>query len=177
MTTPYAQSCNATSEPSIRPGDDDVYTTESPATKIASDHNGHADGLWGPAGISFMLFFSCVSLSTVISTETAAIDISGRPGSVRMKPLIVLAIALFSMGLYAAGEPDWCEVEKNYPMERRGIACLESCVQWRSADDVDVSEPNCGPEKYASYTFKDVEYQGEKLVCIVSVKCVSSGGP
>ena len=97
-------------------------------------------------------------------------------GYVLMKLIIVFSSLLFSSWLYAAGEPDWCEVEKNYPMERRGIGCLESCDQWRATAGVEVSEPYCVPEKYASYTFKDVEHQGEKLVCIISVKCVSSGG-
>ena len=97
--------------------------------------------------------------------------------AVHMKSLVMLSSLLLATGLCAAGEPDWCEVEKNYPMERRGIGCLEACGKWREAAGVEVVEPYCIPEKYASYTFKDVEYQGEKLVCIVSVKCVSSGGP
>lgn len=93
-----------------------------------------------------------------------------------MKSLIVFSSLLFASGLYADGEPDWCEVEKNYPMERRGIGCLESCNHWREVAGVEVSEPYCVPEKYAYHTFKDVDHQGEKLVCVVDVKCVSSGG-
>ncbi len=93
-----------------------------------------------------------------------------------MKSLLMFSIMLFASGLYAAGEPDWCEVDKNYPMERRGIGCIESCDHWRETAGVEISEPYCVPEKYASYTFKDVDHQGEKLVCVFSVKCVSSGG-
>jgi hypothetical protein len=94
-----------------------------------------------------------------------------------MKKFMVIFSLLFTSGLYAAGEPDWCEVEKNYPMERRGIGCLEACKQWREVAGVEASEPYCVPEKYAYYTFQDIENQGEKLVCIVNVRCVSSGGP
>ncbi len=93
-----------------------------------------------------------------------------------MKSLMLFSSLLFASGLYAAGEPDWCEVDQNYPMERRGLGCLESCNHWREAAEVKVSVPYCVPEKYENYTFKDVEYEGEKLVCIVDVKCVSSGG-
>jgi len=94
-----------------------------------------------------------------------------------MKTLIAFSSLLFASALFADGEPDWCEVEKNYPMERRGIGCIASCNQWREVAKVETTEPYCVPEKYAYYTFKDVEHQGEKLVCIVDVKCVSSGGP
>jgi len=94
-----------------------------------------------------------------------------------MKPLLVFSSLLFASGLYAAGEPDWCEVEKNYPMERRGIGCIESCNKWREAAGIKISEPYCVPEKYVYSTFKDVEYEGEKFVCIVDVECISSGGP
>lgn len=93
-----------------------------------------------------------------------------------MRAVIVLSSMLFTSGLLATGEPDWCELARNYPMERRGIGCIESCVQWRAATGVAVSEPDCGPQKYASYVFEDVEHQGEKLVCIVGARCVKSGG-
>lgn len=93
-----------------------------------------------------------------------------------MRLLTIFSGMLFATGLYAAGEPDWCEVEKNYPMERRGLGCLESCDQWRKAAGIGYSEPNCTAEWYAYYTFEDVDHQGEKLVCIVNVKCVSGGG-
>jgi hypothetical protein len=93
-----------------------------------------------------------------------------------MKSLVMLSGLLLATGLYAAGEPDWCEVAKNYPMERRGIGCLEACGKWREAAGVEVVEPYCVPEKYASYAFENVDHQGEKLVCVVVVECVSSGG-
>ena len=93
-----------------------------------------------------------------------------------MKSLIMFSSLLFASGLYAAGEPDWCEFEKNYPMERRGIGCIKSCDHWREAVGVEISRPNCVGGKYASYTFKDVDHQGEKLVCIIGVKCVRTGG-
>ena len=93
-----------------------------------------------------------------------------------MKSLMFFLTLLFASALYATGEPDWCEVDQNYPMERRGLGCIESCNRWRESADVKVSVAYCVPEKYEYYTFKDVEYEGEKLVCIVDVECVSSGG-
>lgn len=93
-----------------------------------------------------------------------------------MRSVVVFSSLLFASGLYAAGEPDWCEFTRNYPMERRGIGCIEACVEWRMASGIQVSEPDCGPQKYASYIFRDVDYQEEKLVCIVGASCVKSGG-
>ena len=93
-----------------------------------------------------------------------------------MRALVVIAALLFAAALRAAGEPDWCEYERNYPMERRGIGCIEGCVQWRAAAGIEVSEPSCGPQRYASYTFEDAEHQGEKIVCIVASRCEKSGG-
>ncbi len=93
-----------------------------------------------------------------------------------MRSFIVFLSLFFASGLYAAGEPDWCEFDKNYPTERRGISCIKSCDLWRAAADVEVSEPDCGSYKHASYSFQNVEYQGEKIVCIVSVRCVKTGG-
>ena len=93
-----------------------------------------------------------------------------------MRALAVIAGLIFASALNAAGEPNWCEYERNYPMERRGIGCIEACVHWRAASGIEVSEPDCGPKRYASYTFEDTEHQGEKLVCIVASRCVKTGG-
>lgn len=93
-----------------------------------------------------------------------------------MRALAVTAGMIFASALNAAGEPDWCEYDRNYPMERRGIGCVEACVHWRATSGIEVSEPDCGPKRYASYTFEDAEHQGEKLVCIVASRCVKSGG-
>lgn len=94
-----------------------------------------------------------------------------------MRILTIVAGTLFASALYADGEPEWCELEKNDPMERRGIGCLEACTMWREAEGLDVVEPNCPPENYQYYTFEDAEYQGKELVCIVNVECVTSGSP
>ena len=107
---------------------------------------------------------------------TAAIESDNPLREVQMKSLMFFLTLLFASGLYAAGEPDWCEVDQNYPMERRGLGCIESCNHWRTAAEVKVSVAYCVPEKYEYYTFRDVEYEGETLVCIVDVECVSSGG-
>ena len=93
-----------------------------------------------------------------------------------MKLFAIIAGLSFASALLAAGEPEWCEVEKNYPMERRGIGCLEACTMWRQADGLEVSEPRCPPENYQYYSFEDVQYQGKEIVCIVKVECVKSGG-
>lgn len=94
-----------------------------------------------------------------------------------MKALVAASGLLFASWLHAAGEPDWCEVEKNYPMERRGLGCLAACTEWREAAGIDVTQPYCAPAKYAYSTFMDVEHQGETLVCIVAMRCVSIGSP
>ena len=94
-----------------------------------------------------------------------------------MKLFVPVSCLLFATALYAAGEPDWCEVEKNYPMERRGIGCLEACGKWREVAGIEITEPFCVPEKYVYSTFENVEHEGEELVCIVKVECVSTGGP
>lgn len=93
-----------------------------------------------------------------------------------MRALTILAGLIFASGLSVAEEPEWCEVEKNYPMERRGIGCIELCDQWRKSAGVDISEPICRAEWYAYYTFEDVDFEDEELVCVVSVKCVDGGG-
>lgn len=108
--------------------------------------------------------------------ETAVIKIYDQKGGVLMKLLMIFSSLLIASGLYAAGEPDWCEFEQNYPMERRGIGCIESCGRWRESAGIEISELYCFANNHAYYTFEDVDHQGEKLVCIIGVKCVSSGG-
>ena len=94
-----------------------------------------------------------------------------------MKPLVLASGLLFASLSYAAGEPDWCDVEKNYPMERRGLGCIEACTEWREAEGIVVVEPSCPPAQYAYSTFRDVEHQGEEVVCVVKIRCVSVGSP
>lgn len=94
-----------------------------------------------------------------------------------MKLLTIIVGLSFASALLAAGEPEWCDAEKNSPMERRGLGCLESCTKWRESRGLEVSEPDCPPENYQYYTFEDADYGGKNLVCIVKVECVSSGSP
>ena len=124
-----------------------------------------------------MLLFLRAVFHAELPAETAVFETYYWLRNVQMRSLILFSILLFASVLYADGEPDWCEVDQNYPMERRGLGCIESCNHWREAAEVKVTVPYCVPEKYEYYTFKDVEYEGEELICVVDVECVSSGGP